>query len=472
MAVAQIVLNRPYPKQLEFYQSGKRYTGYGGSRGGGKSDVSRNKAVLLGLRYAGIQILFMRRTYPEIKENHVIPCQRMLKGIAKYNNTDKAFEFPNGARLKFGYCRNESDLLQYQGQAYDVIFLEECTQFPEIVFTTLTESNRSSGLMTEYFKPRMYFTCNPGGVGHAWFKRLFIDRQYRDTERAEDYKFIQASVYDNPWLMKNSPDYVRALENLPEKRKRAMLHGDWDVFEGQYFPEFSRETHTCAPFPIPAHWRRYRVFDYGFDMFACYFVAADETGRAWFYKEIYEGQDKTDQFGNPGEGLTIAQAARKMLEMTTAEENILCTFAPPDMWNRRQETGRSAADIFAEYGVPLYKASNNRVQGWMDVRDWMQVPDKVNCRAGEREGALEQDGSRPRIMIFDNCTNLIRTLPLLLHDEKNPDDVAKEPHEVTHAPDAVRYFVSAQPLAAQLPQERDGQTYEEEFADYDDYNGF
>ena len=255
----KLIINKPYPKQVEFYNSKHRYTAYGGARGGGKSDVARNQGIILCSRYAGLQALLMRRTYPELKENHLIPAMKLLKGIAKYSSVDKAFTFPNGSRLKFGYCKNESDLLQYQGQAYDVIFLEECTLFPEIVFQTMTESNRSSGQMKEYFPPRMYFTCNPGGVGHAWFKRLFIDRDYNEKENPDDYFFIQANVYDNPWLMKNSPDYVRALENLPEKRKKAMLYGDWNVFEGQYFTEFDVNIHVCKPFTIPSHWRRYRV---------------------------------------------------------------------------------------------------------------------------------------------------------------------------------------------------------------------
>ena len=451
----KVKLNKPYPKQAEFYKSRKRYTAYGGARGGGKSDVARGKAILLCLRYAGIQILFMRRTYPEIKENHLIPAAKILNGVARYSGIDKAFLFPNGSRLKFGYCRNDNDLLQYQGQAYDVIFLEECTQFPENVFTTMTESNRSSGLMQEYFPPRMYFTCNPGGVGHAWFKRLFIDREYREKENPEDYQFIQASVYDNPWLMRNSPDYVRALENLPEDRKRAMLLGDWNVFEGQYFPEFQRETHVIEPFPIPAQWRRYRVFDYGFDMFICFFVAMDESGNAYFYKEICEGRDKPDKYGNPGEGLTISQAAERMLQMTTAQEDIFCTIAPPDMWNRRQDTGRSAADIFAACGVPLYKASNNRVQGWMEMKEWLRVP----------------EGGKPRLQVFSTCPQLIRMLPLVLHDAKNPDDVAGEPHEVTHGPDAVRYFCAAQPFATETPRGEDERDWNDEVSDFFGYGG-
>lgn len=453
--MGKVTFNKPYPKQEEFLRSTARYIAYGGARGGGKSDVARMKAILLCLGHPGIQVLFMRRTYPELKENHLLPAQRILGDAAKYSGVDKAFCFANGSRLKFGYCKHDSDLLQYQGQAYDVIFLEECTQFPEIVFATMTESNRSSGLMREVFHPRMYFTCNPGGVGHAWFKRLFVDRDYRANERAEDYVFIQASVYDNLWLMEHSPDYVRALENLPEDRKRAMLYGDWNVFAGQYFPEFKRDVHVCRPFEIPNDWDRYRVFDYGFDMFACYTVAVDHDGRAWFYKEIYEGKDKPDAFGNPGDGLTIAQAAEAMRHIEN--EKILATFAPPDMWNRRQDTGQSAADLFAQYGVYITKADNRRVLGWLAVKDWLRV----------------QPDGKPRLMFFDTCANLIRTLPLLIHDEKNPNDAAKEPHEVTHAPDALRYFVSAwvSGSAPEGEREEDMTDYEEESNDLWSYDG-
>lgn len=436
----RMTFKKPYPKQEQFLRARCRYTAYGGARGGGKSHVARMKAELLCLRYAGIQILFMRRTYPELKENHLLPAMRELNGIAQYKGTDKAFLFPNGSRLKFGYCQYDKDLLQYQGQAYDVIFLEECTQFPENVFTTMTESNRSSGLMQEAFRPRMYFTCNPGGVGHAWFKRLFIDRDYKPTERPEDYLFIQATVHDNVWLMEHSPDYVRALENLPDDRRRAMLYGDWDVFEGQYFPEFRRETHTCEPFAIPDYWRRYVAIDYGLDMLAAYWVAVDEEDAATVYQEVYEPD------------LIVPEAAKRLLEVNGGE-HITAWFAPKDLWNRRQETGRSVADIFAEEGLYLDQVSNGRIAGWYELKRRLQV---VPNRFGDK---------RPRLQIFRTCTNLIRTLPALQHDEKHPNDCATEPHEITHAPDAIRYFCDGCPLPASVPVKREYRTYEEEFAD-------
>ena len=418
----ELNISPPYPKQIEFFKASSKYIAYGGARGGGKSWAARTKAILLALNYGGIQIILLRRTLNELRENHTIPMQKLLHRIAKYKEQTKEFIFPNGSRIILGYCSAESDVLQYQGQAYDVIFMEEATQFTEFQFTTLTESNRSSGLCKDKFTPRMYFTCNPGGIGHNWVKRLFIDRQYTNKERPEDYTFIKSLVYENKFLMENSPDYIRTLENLPEDRRKAMLYGDWDIFDGQYFGEFNREIHTMHPFELPDNWRRYVVFDYGLDMFACYFVAIDERSNIYFYKEIYES------------GLIISDTIKRLKEITI--EPIYQYIAPPDLWNRRQETGKSIADIYLDNGIYLTKASNDRVQGWLNVKEWLKVFND------------EQSIEASKLKIFSNCKNLIRTLPQLQHDEKNPNDVSSEPHELTHAPDALRYFLAARPYPA------------------------
>jgi phage terminase large subunit len=421
----------PYPKQVTFFKSTRRYIAYGGARGGGKSWAARTKALLLALNYAGIQIILLRRSLQELRENHVLPLVAQLKDVAKYRDQDKEFIFPNGSRIKLGYCDAERDVLQFQGQAYDVIFLEEATQFTEFQFTTLTESNRSSGMMKERFSPRMYFTCNPGGVGHTWVKRLFIDKDYRRKERAENYDFIPSTVYDNEYLMVNNPEYVENLENLPEMRKRAMLYGDWDAFEGQYFEEFNRDIHVIDVPELQPHWKRYRVFDYGLDMLACYWIAIDNSGQAIVYKELYESN------------LIISEAAKKIKEYTN--EQIYMTFAPPDLWNRRQDTGKSAEDVFRENGVLLYKANNDRVQGWYNVKEWLNVYESKD----EQTGLPKKTA---RLKITKNCLNLIRTLPQLQHDDKKPNDVASEPHELTHAPDALRYFCSMRTAASILPE--------------------
>ncbi len=183
----------PNPKQRQFMLAKTRFVAYGGARGGGKSWAVRQKAKLLALNYAGIKELILRRTFPELRENHILPLNVDLTNIAKYKETDKSFTFPNGSRLKFGYCDAESDVLQYQGQEYDVIFLDEATQFTEFQYNALTACLRGANGLPK----RMYLTCNPGGVGHEWVKRLFIDKKYRPTENPDDYTFIAARVYDN-----------------------------------------------------------------------------------------------------------------------------------------------------------------------------------------------------------------------------------------------------------------------------------
>ncbi len=424
-----IKMKRPYPKQQLFLKAQNKYIAYGGARGGGKSEAARMKAVLLALNYPGIQILLLRRTLKELRENHVINLQKLIGGAARYKDTAKEFIFPNGSRLVLGYCDSERDVLQYQGQAYEVIFMDEATHFTEFQFECLTECNRASGMCQKPFSPRMYFTCNPGGVGHAWVKRLFVDRQFKDKENPDDYVFIPAKVYDNEFLMKNDPGYVRSLENLPELRRKAMLDGDWDIFEGQYFTEFDRELHVIKPFTLPKHWRRYVALDYGLDMLACYWIAVDEHECAYVYRELYKS------------GLMVSDAARAIKSMST--EEIYARYAPPDLWNRHSDSGMSTAELFAREGVPLIKVSNQRVQGWYNLHEWLRPYED------------EQGARTAHLKIFDSCLNLIRTLPALQYDEHNANDTATEPHEITHAPDALRYFVSGRPLPTVVEVERD-----------------
>ncbi|MEG1995962.1 MAG: phage terminase large subunit [Oscillospiraceae bacterium] len=412
--MCEIKFKTPYPKQVEFFKAQNKYIAYGGARGGGKSWAARVKASLLALNYDGIQILLLRRTLGELRENHTVPLKRMLANVATYKEQGKEFLFPNESRIVLGYCDAENDVLHFQGQAYDVIFMEEATQFTEFQFSCLTESNRSSGMCKQKFNPRMYFTCNPGGVGHNWVKRLFIDRDYKKSEQPKDYFFVKSLVYDNKFLLQNSPDYVRVLENLPENRKKAMLYGDWDVFEGQYFPEFNRDIHVCDPFIIPSHWKWYTCMDYGLDMLAHFWIAVDETGNAYVTNEIYES------------GLLVSQAVQLIKSRETHRPSY--RLAPPDLWNTQSLSGKSTAILFEEYGLPLVKSNNNRVDGWMALKELLKPTVSVE---GKKTAKLK---------IFRCCTNLIRTIPMLQFDEKNCNDVASMPHEPTHAPDALRYF--------------------------------
>ena len=430
MGKIALQIQEPYPPQIRFFECTARRIAYGGARGGGKSWAARTKAVLLALTYSGIQILLLRRTLPELRENHINPLLMLLNDAAVYRDSTKEFMFPNGSRIKLGYCDNEKDVLQYQGQAYDVIFMEEATQFTEFQYTALTECSRLTGMCRAQFTPRMYFTCNPGGVGHNWVKRLFITRRYERSENPDDHVFIPSKVYDNKFLMENDPDYVRNLESIPDDaRRKAYLDGDWDIFIGQYFGEFRREIHVMRPFIIPVHWRRYVSMDYGMDMLACYWIAVDEQGRAYVYRELYQ------------KGLIVTDAAKAIKIVT--KEKIETWYAPPDLWNRHSDTGKSTADWFGEQCIYLYKVSNDRVQGWYGLHEWL------------KPFADEQGKTIANLRIFENCTNLIENLPAIQYDEQNPNDCAREPHQATHAPDAIRYFVSGRPLPAEMPKKQD-----------------
>lgn len=405
-----LIIEPPNEKQKLFFLAEQRFVAYGGARGGGKSWAVRRKAELMALNYPGIKILFLRRVLKELRENHMSQLLADLRGIAKYNGQDDKFTFYNGSTIKLGYCDCENDANGYQGQEYDIVFMDEATQFPEGWAVKIMSANRGAN----DFPKRFYLTCNPGGPGHAWVKRLFIDRDYREKEKPEDYCFIQAKLTDNKVLMEKDPGYGDMLDRLPPDIRAAWRDGNWDIFLGQYFPEFGEHHVENLPRP-PKSWARYAALDYGLDALAFYQAAVEPNGRIHVYREIY------------ATGKLIREAAQLIKAGTFGELGIV--YAPPDLWNRRQDTGKSVANIFAEEGVYLVKVSNDRITGWLEVKERLQ---------------LGEDGS-PGILFDRGCRNVIKSFPLLLSDEKNIGDVATEPHEYTHGPDAIRYLLAGRP---------------------------
>lgn len=404
-------------RQKLFFKARRRFIAYGGARGGGKTWAVRIKAMLLACRYAGIKILIVRRSFQELRDNHILPLQMELRDLARWKEQEKRFIFPNGSYIRFGYCSAERDVLQYQGQEYDIIFIDEATQLTEFQFQTFKGCLRGAN----DFPKRMYLTCNPGGVGHAWVKRLFIDRQYVEGERPEDYEFIQAKVTDNPVLMKKDPEYINMLRSLPYELREAWLNGSWDIFAGQYFSEWNRDVHVVEPFVIPPWWRRYITIDYGLDMLAAYLIVVDDHDMAYVVQEVYKGRD----LGEGAKGLIVSEAAAEVKALA-GNGDVAAYLAPPDLWNARQETGKSVADIFAESGIYLTQSSNDRIDGWMAMHERLHVFED------------EQGVQVAKLRIFPQCINLIRTLPQLRYDDKRINDVATEPHELTHGPDAIR----------------------------------
>ncbi len=363
----------------------------------------------MALAHAGIKQMIVRRSYPELNENHILPLREKLQGIAQYNDREKSIFFPNGSRIKFSYCANAGDELQYSGQEWDIIYLDEAQQLSESAFNAIKTTLRG----VNDFPKRMYITCNPGGIGMQWIRRLFIERDFKEEENPDDYRFIQALVTDNVALMEQNPDYIKALDALPPAQRAAWRYGDWYSYEGRFFSEFRPDIHIIEPFPIPTHWRRYRALDYGLDMLAVLWMAVDDMGNEYIYRELHLPN------------VIAPDAARMIAEMSIYDdgtpEKIESTFAPPDLWSRTKDSGRCIADLFSEGGVRFTKASAERINGWMMVKDHIKpIP------------SLDGEGESSRLRIFRTCNTLIKNLQLLEFDDKRPSDASTEPHEITH----------------------------------------
>lgn len=454
----------PSDKQWLFLRDRHKYICYGGARGGGKSWGVRVKAVLMCGYYPGINVMIIRRSYPELYANHIKPLKEMLgcgtaDAAARYNDQRKEIEFPNGSRILFRYCERDKDADRFQGLEVDVLFVDEATHQSEDTIKKLTACVRG----VNGFPKRVYYTCNPGGIGHEWVKRLFIDRHYKDGEDGEDYSFIQAGVRDNRALMRAQPEYIKQLEALPAKQRAAWLDGDWDIFEGAFFDDFRTEpdlkaaaeagcelgpdelraqrrwVHVIPAFDLSAGesrgWNILRSYDFGYGKpFSCAWWAVDYDGVLYRILELYGCTD------TPNEGIRwtpekqFAEIARIEREHPWLKGRHIDGVADPSIWDTSR--GESIAETAAKYRVWFSPGDNARIPGWMQCHYRLQF---------DGEGY-------PRMYVFDNCRAFIRTVPLMQHSKHRPEDLDTEMED--HVCDEWRYMCMSRPIVPVVKEEK------------------
>ncbi len=433
----------PQKKQALFQSRNEYEALYGGAAGGGKSDALLTEA-LRQVHIPHYRGLILRKTYPQLSEL-VDRSRELYLGAypkAHYNDSKHFWAFPSGAKIYFGAMQHTKDRINYQGKRYDFIAFDELTHFTWEEYSYMFSRNRPSGEGTRCY---IRATTNPGGIGHGWVKERFITAAPPLTpiktkiqvpspdgkmiQMVRSRVFVPSTVFDNEELLKNDPNYLANLSLLPDKEKRALLYGDWDSFAGQVFSEWKNDpshysdrlyTHVIKPFAVPNSWKIYRGFDFGYSRpFAVEWIAVDHDKRAYVIAELY-GCTKVP---NEGVRITPQQIAQKIKQMEKEHPNLkgrkIRGIADPAI--SKAETGESIADMFSKEGVFFDYGDNARLPGKMQFHYRLSF---------DKEGI-------PMLYVFDTCVNFIRTIPALIYDSVNVEDIDSSGED--HIYDAVRY---------------------------------
>jgi hypothetical protein len=436
------VIFEPNPgPQTEFLASTEQEVLYGGSAGGGKSYAM----VVDPVRYLtnpNARMLLVRRSTEELRELIAVSKQLYPKAVPgiKFMERDKTWVAPSGATLWMSYLDRDDDVMRYQGQAFNWIGFDELTQWPTPYAWNYMRSRlrttKNSGLPLF-----MRATSNPGGPGHQWVKKTFIDPGVpnnafwaTDTDTGEviswpkghsrqgkplfKRRFIPATLFDNPYLADDGM-YEANLLSLPEHQRRQLLEGDWDINEGAAFPEFNRQIHVVEPYDIPNNWVKFRACDYGYGSHTgVVWIAVTPAEQLVVYRELYVSK-------------IIATDLADMIVEIEENEKIRYGVLDSSLWHNRGDTGPSLAEQMIMRGCkwrPSDRSKGSRVAGKNELHRRLQV---------------DEFTEEPRLVIFNNCKNLISQLPAIPLDKKNPEDVDTNAED--HLYDALRYGIMTRP---------------------------
>ena len=439
---AQEVIFKPNPgPQTAYLSAPEREVLFGGSAGGGKSYATLADP-LRDLNHSQFSGLLVRHTTEELREliqksQDLYP--KAIPGI-KWSERKSQWTTPRGGRLWMSYLDKDTDVMRYQGQAFNYVAFDELTQWG----TPFSWNYMRSRLRTAASDLNLYMraTTNPGGPGHSWVKKMFIDPApagkafwATDIETGQTLvypkghakegqplfkrRFIPATLYDNPYLAEGG-DYEAMLLSLPEHQRKQLLEGNWDVNEGAAFPEFNRKIHVVDPFDIPKSWPKFRACDYGYGSY---------TGVVWFvvtpsdqlvvYRELYVSK------------VTATDLADMILQLEANDGSIQYGVLDSSLWHKRGDTGPSLAEQMIAKGCrwrPSDRSKGSRVAGKNEMHRRLQV---------------DEFTQEPRLIFFSTCTHTIAQLPSIPIDKNNPEDVDTKAED--HLYDAIRYGVMTRP---------------------------
>ena len=439
------VIFKPNPgPQTDFLASTQQEVLYGGSAGGGKS----YSLIADPVRYfsnPNASMLLVRRSTEELRELISVSKQLYPKAVPgiKFMERDKTWVAPSGATLWMSYLDRDDDVMRYQGQAFNWIGFDELTQWPSPYpwnyMRSRLRTTKDSGLPLY-----MRATSNPGGPGHQWVKKTFIDPNTpnkafwatdidsgevvtwpkghtRQGEPLFKRRFIPATLFDNPYLADDGM-YEANLLSLPEHQRRQLLEGDWDINEGAAFPEFNRKVHVVEPFDIPSSWVKFRACDYGYGSYSgVVWIAISPAEQLIVYREMYVSK-------------VIATDLADMILEAEQEEKIRYGVLDSSLWHNRGDTGPSLAEQMIMKGCrwrPSDRSKGSRVSGKNELHRRLQV---------------DEFTEEPRLVFFENCKNLISQLPALPLDKNNPEDVNTNAED--HLYDALRYGIMTRPRSS------------------------
>jgi len=443
---------------------------YGGAAGGGKSHLMRVAAVIWCAAIPGLQVYLFRRIRDDLVKNHVEGAKgfrAMLAGweacgfVKIVEDEIRFYNGPNGAvasKIYLCHCKDEKDIYKYQGSEIHVLLMDELTHFVEFMYRFLRNRVRMVGVKVppEYKGkfPRILCGANPGNVGHQWVKSTFVDRGEYVIDRMPApeggmlRQYIPARLEDNPSMAEDDPEYEARLEGLgSEALVKAMRWGDWDVVEGAFFDTLSRHRHMVKPFTIPSGWHKFRSADWGsakpFSV-GWWAVATDTIttacgktiprGALVRYREWYGCVE-----GKPDTGLKLtAEDVGKGIKERDCGETLGLSVIDPAAF--AQDGGPSLASRIMAEGIHFSPADNKRVAQRGALGGWDMMRHRIN---GNGDG-------HPMLFAFETCRDWWRTVPVLQHDDKRPEDLDTNAED--HAADETRYACMSRPWLPPLKE--------------------